>query len=326
MIIDSVEAIRQLLITLSDRAISDYIIQTNERITILENNELKKVSDNPISHELVSNFARMVCGDNALSIMGSGEPLDRDYSVKRQDGERIRFRINMTPTYGGHTITIRMLNSLPPKPSDIKLPSKLIDTVSRLKSGLVLVVGGTGSGKSTTLASIIRNMLEDHNSHKNIITLESPIEYTYHKVEQSSSVISQIDIPRHLPSFDKGIINAMRQKPNVILVGETRDPSTLKATISACQTGHLCLSTIHANDVKGTLSRLIDLCPPTERHYLVPAIANALRLIVSQQLIKSDSGLVAKREILYANTEISEAIRSSSSELPQLLEKNIERM
>jgi len=167
------------------------------------------------------------------------------------------------------------------------------------RTGLVFIAGGTGNGKSTLQAGITRERLVDPDSHVAILEYSSPIEFTFDDVEGATAVISQSEIPRHLPSFEAGIRNAMRRAGDVIIIGECRDGETMAAAAQAALTDHAVYSTIHAGTLSETVQRIVSLCPLEERGALTVAVAQTLRLIVNQRLAQAlDGTRTALREFL----------------------------
>jgi len=185
------------------------------------------------------------------------------------------------------------------------------------QEGVVYVTGATGSGKSTLLAAIIRAIAEDPQSNRKILTYESPIEFVFDAIDKPSSVVSQSEIPRHLPSFAAGVRNALRRKPRLILVGEARDPETIDAVLEAALTGHPVYTTLHTTGVAETIRRLVGNFSPEERHGRAIDIIETLRLIIWQKLVPTvDGRQVALREYLV----FDESTRG------KLLESDIDRV
>src|SRR3990167_3604701 len=143
----------------------------------------------------------------------------------------------MVEGHDGLQITARTIPSDPPTLAEMELPKPILEAIAP-EQGVVYITGATGSGKSTLLAAIIRDIAESIESHRKILTYEAPIEFVYDSVEKISSIVSQSEIPRHLPSFAAGVRNALRRKPRLILVGEARDPETISAVMEAAMTGH----------------------------------------------------------------------------------------
>ena len=197
---------------------------------------------------------------------------------------------------------------MPPELESLQLPDEIIQYMAP-RQGTVVITGPTGSGKSTLLASIIRKLLENPDGNRKMLTYESPIEFVYDMIEAPSSIISQSEIPRHLPSFAAGVRNALRRKPGLILVGEARDPETIAAVIEAALTGHPVYTTVHSNGVADAVRRMISTFPAEERHGRALDILETLRLIVWQQLAPATDGKrVALREYLVFNDLIRDKL------------------
>jgi defect-in-organelle-trafficking protein DotB len=190
----------------------------------------------------------------------------------------------------------------------MNLPPQIIDAITP-EQGVVYVTGATGSGKSTLLASIIRSITEDADSNRKVLTYEAPIEFVFDNVEKISSIVSQSEIPRHLPSFAAGVRNALRRKPRLILVGEARDPETISAVMEAAMTGHPVYTTLHSNSVSETIRRLVITFPSEERQGRTIDIIETVRLIISQRLVPTvDGKRVALREYLIFDEKIRDIL------------------
>jgi len=173
------------------------------------------------------------------------------------------------------------------------------------EDGVIYVTGATGSGKSTLLSAIIRYIAEKPDANRKILTYESPIEFVYDNLDVVSSIISQSEIPKHLPSFAAGVRNALRRKPRLILVGESRDYETINAVLEAAMTGHPVYTTLHSNGVAETMRRLVGSFGPDERRGKTIDIIETLRMIIWQKLVPStDNKQIALREYLIFNDEI----------------------
>jgi defect-in-organelle-trafficking protein DotB len=190
----------------------------------------------------------------------------------------------------------------------MNLPQVLLDTL-KPEQGVVYITGATGSGKSTLLAAIIRDIAEDPDSNRKILTYEAPIEFVYDTVEKTSSVVSQSEIPRHLPNFASGVRNALRRKPRLILVGEARDAETIGAVMEAAMTGHPVYTTLHSNGVAETMRRLVMTFPSEERQGRTIDIIETIRVVISQRLVPTiDGKRVALREYLIFNEKVRDAL------------------
>lgn len=220
-----------------------------------------------------------------------------------------RYRVNAYKQRGSVAIALRLVGTRVPSPEELGVPDSVIDLYQR-KRGLVLVTGPTGSGKSTTLAAIIDKINNNRECH--VITLEDPIEYLHqHKL----SMVNQREIGLDSQSYANALRAALREDPDVILVGEMRDFETISVAITAAETGHLVLSTLHTIGAASTVDRVIDVFPPHQQQQVRVQFANVLEAVVSQQLIpKADnSGRVAAFEVLHANQAVRNLIRESKS-------------
>ena len=194
-----------------------------------------------LSNNEVSEIINAMYGPNGTAQIMSGKDVDTHYEIRPNRSDRYRFRINATGClvegHDGIQITARTIPSDPPSLASMELPKPVLDAIMP-EQGIVYVTGATGSGKSTLLSSIIRSIAENPESNRKILTYEAPIEFVYDSVEKISSIVSQSEIPRHLPSFAEGVRNALRRKPRLIMVGECRDAETISAALEAALTGH----------------------------------------------------------------------------------------
>ena len=218
-------------------------------------------------------------------------------------GEQGRFRVNIYRQRGEIALAARFItNQIPPLES-LHLPALLKDVIM-LPRGLVLVVGSTGSGKSTTLASMIDYRNENRTGH--ILTVEEPIEYVH---SHKASVVDQREIGLDTQSYANALKNAMREAPDVIMIGEIRDRETMQAAIAYAETGHLCLSTLHANNANQTLDRILNFFPDSARHQLLIDLSLNLKAVIGQRLLH---GVRIKRvpavEILLSTAYIADLI------------------
>ena len=228
-----------------------------------------------------------------------------------------RFRVNIFKQKGTMSFVIRLVNTEIPEPEKLGLPESVVD-LTKKKRGLVLVTGPTGSGKSTTLASLINIINRDYTKH--IITLEDPIEYLHtHK----KSVVNQREIGIDTNSYAGALRAALREDPDVILVGEMRDLDTISTAITAAETGHLVFSTLHTIGAVPTIERVIDVFPTNQQQQIRLQLATLVEAIISQQLmpVASGKGRVAAFEIMYANAAIRNLIREGKShQIPSLIQ------
>ncbi len=220
-----------------------------------------------------------------------------------------RYRVNAYKQRGSVAIALRLVDTEIPSPESLGVPESVID-LSQRKRGLVLVTGPTGSGKSTTLAAIIDKINNTRDAH--IITLEDPIEYLHsHKY----SMVNQREIGLDTQSYANALRAALREDPDVILVGEMRDFDTISVAITAAETGHLVLSTLHTIGAASTVDRVIDVFPPHQQQQIRVQLSNVLEAVISQQLIPTADGRgrVAAFEVMHANHAVRNLIREGKS-------------
>ncbi len=281
---------------------SDITIQTGSIIMAEIHGRLFPITARKISNSEVGDMLNAIYGANGTTQIFSGKDVDTHYEIRPQRGERFRFRVNGTGCqvegHDGIQITLRTIPTTPPDLSTLNLEPEIFKAMAPMQ-GTVVVTGPTGSGKSTLLASIIRYLAEQPDSNRKVLTYESPIEFVYDAVVMPTTIVSQTEIPQHLPSFAAGVRNALRRKPRLILVGEARDVETIAAVIDAALTGHPCYTTVHSNGVADAVRRMISTFPADERHGRALDILETLRLVIWQYLAPSTDGKrIALREYL----------------------------
>lgn len=308
----TIDIVNEILMHCVKLGASDITFQTGEPIIAEIFGRLKKVTRRRISNTEVAEVVNAMYGPNATTIIMSGKDIDTHYEIRPNRSDRYRFRINGTGCqvegHDGIQITARTIPTDPPTLDSMHLPQAILDAIAP-EQGVVYVTGATGSGKSTLLASIIRSIAEDAESNRKILTYEAPIEFVFDNVEKISSIVSQSEIPRHLPSFAAGVRNALRRKPRLILVGEARDPETIGAVMEAAMTGHPVYTTLHSNSVAETIRRLVITFPPEERQGRTIDIIETVRLVISQRLVPTvDGKRVALREYLVFNETVRDLL------------------
>lgn len=199
-----------------------------------------------------------------------------DFSIEYKDA---RFRINTYHDRYGYCMAFRLLKSFSTDFDILRIPEKLKELVTK-QSGLILITGPTGSGKSTTLAAIVNYINNVKNAH--IISVEDPIEYTF---ESNESLVTQREIGVDAVSFEQSVIDAIREDPDVMVIGEMRDRESIEATLMAAETGHMVLSTLHTKNATSTVNRIIDMFPPDKQGQILDQLSNSLICILSQQLL-----------------------------------------
>lgn len=228
-----------------------------------------------------------------------------------------RFRVNIFKQRGTMSFVIRLVNTRIPDPETLGLSEEVVNLTEK-KRGLILVTGPTGSGKSTTLASLI-NVI-NQNQKKHIITLEDPIEYLH---THARSIVNQREIGIDTMSYAAALRAALREDPDVILVGEMRDLDTIATAVTAAETGHLVLSTLHTIGAVSTIDRIIDVFPTYQQAQIRLQLATLLEAIISQQLLPTSdhTGRVAAFEIMFANSAIRNLIREGKShQIPSMIQ------
>lgn len=223
-------------------------------------------------------------------------------------GEKARFRVSVLKAKGNYGMVLRQIPYKMFGLRDIGLPDKIRELLYRPR-GLILVTGPTGSGKSTTLASMVNYVNENRDGH--IITIEDPIEY-YHNHKRC--LVTQREIGTDVPNFAEAIRRALRQDPDIILVGEMRDLETIEAAISAAETGHLVFGTLHTNSAAKTIDRIVDAFPANMKDMIRTQLASSVQAVISQVLCKKiGGGRIAAYEIMVTTTSIASLIRENKT-------------
>jgi len=257
-------------------------------------------------------FLTKIYGPEATARLAGANDLDLSYEIRPDRYTRIRFRVNVTAVLSqgrdSAQITMRVLPNEPPTMVDLNVEEDIIKNWNP-RQGMVIVTGPTGSGKTTLLAAGIRMLLERKRGCGKVVCYESPIEYVYDAIKSPRSLISQTEIPRHLPSFARGVRNALRRKPNIILVGEARDKETISATIEASQTGHAVYTTTHTIGVAATIQRMVSTFEPDERSERAYALMETVRLVLTQTLVpRIGGGRIGVREWMRFSDEVRDKL------------------
>lgn len=248
---------------------------------------------------------KSIMGERQLDTLAAKGEVDFSFSIPSLG----RYRVNVFNQRGSLAAAIRLVGTKIPKPEELGLPRAVIDLYKK-KRGLVLVTGPTGSGKSTTLASLIDKINDNSSAH--IITLEDPIEYLHH---HKKSMVNQREIGLDSHSYANALRAALREDPDVILVGEMRDLETISTAITAAETGHLVFSTLHTIGAASTIDRIIDVFPPHQQQQIRVQLAMVLEAVISQQLIPTADKhrRVAAFEVMLMNVAIKNLIRESKT-------------
>ncbi len=307
--------IEDLLVYCHSIEASDVTIQTESPIYAEIYGKLVRITKRRLSNTEVGDLLNSIYGPNGTTQIMSGTDVDTHYEIRPSRTERFRHRVNGTGCevqgHSGLQITLRTIPAEPPALSTLNLPQEILDNIAP-HDGVIYVTGATGSGKSTLLAAIIKELAEATDSNRKILTYESPIEFVFDTLETPTAVISQSEIPRHLPTFAAGVRNALRRKPRLIMVGEARDSETISAVLEAALTGHPVFTTLHSNGVAETIRRLVGSFPKEERIGRTIDIIETMRMVISQRLIPSvDGRRVAVREYLIFTEEIRDLLLDS---------------
>jgi defect-in-organelle-trafficking protein DotB len=313
------EALDRLLLHCVNLSTSDVTLQTNTQVYAEIHGRIHPVTARKLSNTEVGDMLNAIYGSNGTTQIYSGKDVDTQYEVRPNRNQRFRFRVNGTGCqvegHDGLQITLRAIPAMPPDLSTMNVEQGIIDAMAP-DQGTIVVTGPTGSGKSTLLAAIIKQLAEQAEGNRKMLTYEAPIEFVYDMVEMPSSIISQSEIPRHLPSFSAGVRNALRRKPRLILVGEARDAETISAVIDAALTGHPVYTTLHSNGVSDAVRRMISTFPAEERNGRALDILETLRMVVWQRLAPSTDGKrVALREYLVFDQEVRDILIDTPVEL-----------
>ncbi len=261
----------------------------------------------------IEGFISELTNDQQRSQFESQRDIDLSYAVEALG----RFRVNIHHQRTGPAMALRAINDTVPPLESLNLP-EIVSRFALLPRGLVLVTGDTGSGKSTTLAAIIQAI--NATQRKHIITLEDPIEYTF---ESKNCLIEQRERGHDMPDFASGLKHALRQDPDIILVGEMRDLETTSLAISAAETGHLVLSTLHTASASQTVERIVDMYPSNQQNQIRSMLGDTLQAVISQSLLaRSDvKGMVPAVEILLCTPAVRNLIRENRTfEIPNVIE------
>ncbi|MBI2674220.1 MAG: PilT/PilU family type 4a pilus ATPase [Candidatus Yanofskybacteria bacterium] len=293
----------QLLLATAENGASDLHISPGHYPTIRVDSRLIQVSGAQIlDPETSSGVVMELVGPEKKDRFLSEKELDFSYEY----AEKYRYRVNTYHTRGGIAASLRLIPNEIRTTEELNLPS-IVKIFSRLSQGFLLVVGPNGHGKSTTLASIV-DLINRERAEK-IVTIEDPIEYIF---TPDKSIIDQREIYQDTFSFHKAIRSTFRQNVNVILVGEMRDYETMSAAVTAAETGHLVLASLHTNSASQTIERIIDSFPPNQQAQVRSQLANTISGVISQRLIpRVKGGLIPAVEVMIATTAVRTLIRDN---------------
>lgn len=294
-----------LLKTAIDKGASDIHITVGSAPVMRINGQMYFINDNKLTPDDTLNFVKEALDDDCLEKLMSIGEIDTSLSIAKLG----RFRINAYKQRGTYSLAMRSVGADVPTIEDLGLPN-IISELSRKKRGLILVTGPTGSGKSTTLATMINQINEEERCH--ILTLEDPIEYLH---KHKKSIVNQREIGSDSRNFANALRSSLRQDPDVILVGEMRDLETISIALTAAETGHLVLSTLHTIGAAKTIDRIIDVFPVHQQQQIKVQLSAVLEGVISQQLVPrvDGNGRVAAFEIMTINSAIRNLIREGKT-------------
>ncbi|MDO5521442.1 MAG: type IV pilus twitching motility protein PilT [bacterium] len=295
----------ELLLLAKEKKASDVHITVGIPAKCRVNGDLVDMGLPTLMPENTESLVKSILNQSQLEKLEENGEVDFSYAIKQVG----RYRVNAFKQRGTYAAAIRLVGTDIPTPERLGLPKSIVDLTNK-KRGLVLVTGPTGSGKSTSLASLINIINQQENDH--IITLEDPIEYLH---KHSKAIVNQREIGLDSRSFSDALRAALRQDPDVILVGEMRDLDTISIAVTAAETGHLVFSTLHTIGAASTIDRIVDAFPPHQQQQIKVQLASVLECIISQQLIPTMDGLgrVAAFEIMHVNSAIRNLIREGKT-------------
>jgi twitching motility protein PilT len=297
--------IAELLIQTKERGCSDLHLSSGARPLVRLHGELMPLDDTVLTRDHVHKMIYEILNDEQRRVFE--ESRDLDFAIEL--GEVARFRVNVFNQRNGEGAVFRVIPTQIRSFQDLGLPD-VFQALAMRENGLVLVTGPTGSGKSTTLAAMID--LINQTTKKHIITLEDPIEFVH---RSQSCLVNQREIGSHTKSFAAALRAALREDPDVILVGEMRDLETISLALTAAETGHLVFATLHTKSAPKTIDRIIDAFPPAQQQQIRVQLAEALQGVISQILLptKDKKGRAAAFEIMVANIAIRNLIREAKT-------------
>lgn len=262
---------------------------------------LQRLKGDPLDRPTMEKIVQSLLSPTELERLRASRSVDSSLIT-----DRLQFRINVFSDNDGPAVAIRALEKDIPPLEQVGFPNNVWRDIIERQQGLVLVTGITGAGKSTTIASLIDRIASQRPCR--IITLEDPIEY---RLTSRQAVISQREVGRDVPSFERGLRDALREDPDVIFVGEMRDRESASWTLTAAETGHLVFSTLHTRDARGTMTRLLDMYPPSQQDEIASQLSLGLAHVICQKLVprRDGSGRVMAMEILTNSYAVSNLIR-----------------
>ena len=292
--------------------ISDFHLRSECAFSYRLLGEIQSIAENIVKKEQIEQILNKYCSKDDVDRFNTKNELDSGFTV-----EKIRFRANFYKTLTGPALVLRKIETTISSMENLNLPPAMFSIVDMHK-GLVLVTGPTGSGKSTTLAAIINQINETRKA--NIITIEDPVEFIH---KDKKSIVSQREVGKQTESFTTALKSAMREDPDVILVGELRDIETIGMALTAAETGHLVFGTLHTSGAPNTINRIIDVFPHEQQTQIQAQLAESLQMVVTQKLFKTVDGKsrIGAFEVMFCNSPIKNLIREKKiHQIPSIMQ------
>ena len=296
----------------NNKKISDFHIRSGWPLAYRQTGEIHKIPEVLVKAQDLQDLLSTNCNEVEMKRFNETHELDSSVTLSG-----LRFRANFYKTIQGPAAVLRRVESVIPTMDQFDLPQVLYDIIDMHK-GLVLVTGPTGSGKSTTLAAIVNEINKTRTS--NIITVEDPVEFIHKDIK---SIVSHREVGKQTISFASALKAALREDPDVILVGEMRDLETVGLALTAAETGHLVFGTLHTSGAPSTINRIIDVFPPEQQAQIRAQISTSLKMVVTQRLLKTKDGQgrVGAFEVMKCTAPIQNLIRESKiHQIPSIMQ------
>ena len=296
----------------NNKKISDFHIRSGWPLAFRQTGEIHKVPEVVVKAQDLQDLLSTNCNEVEMKRFNDTHELDSSVTLSG-----LRFRANFYKTINGPAAVLRRVESVIPEMGQFDLPQALYDIIDMHK-GLVLVTGPTGSGKSTTLAAIINEINKTRTS--NIITVEDPVEFIHKDVK---SIVSHREVGKQTQTFASALKAALREDPDVILVGEMRDLETVSLALTAAETGHLVFGTLHTSGAPNTINRIIDVFPPEQQAQIRAQISTSLKMVVTQRLLKTKDGQgrCGAFEVMKCTAPIQNLIREAKiHQIPSIMQ------
>ena len=296
----------------NNKKISDFHIRSGWPLAFRQTGEIHKVPEVVVKAQDLQDLLSTNCNEVEMKRFNDTHELDSSVTLSG-----LRFRANFYKTINGPAAVLRRVESVIPEMGQFDLPQVLYDIIDMHK-GLVLVTGPTGSGKSTTLAAIVNEINKTRTA--NIITVEDPVEFIHKDIK---SIVSHREVGKQTQTFASALKAALREDPDVILVGEMRDLETISLALTAAETGHLVFGTLHTSGAPSTINRIIDVFPPEQQEQIRAQISTSLKMVVTQRLLKTrdGAGRVGAFEIMKCTAPIQNLIREAKiHQIPSIMQ------